>query len=429
MSRVFVWAVISYVVTLPLIGATVFVDRFTEKAVVPADILFAVVICAFALARPSRRLPLRPGVMALAGVVVAVLAFSALITGGGRAVPELVRTVYSMAVLVVFSHIRLGEDERRRIAQAWMVTAAVLALVAGLGYAAETILGLPPNTFTDAASRSLGPSIPRVASVMHANALALYLTVSVSLAAYALAARSTDARRSGCALFAVYTVVAALTFSRGFGGFVLTLTLLAAQFERLRWLWRWRRVLAVLSGVVVACVVVTLMWSVFPLERRTDSVLGIGLNTRAPAYWLLHLAGVRMVLAHPVLGVGLGEFRASFCNYTTATERSQVWPPLGCDWLPHSVWLGYAAEGGAFVLAAWIGLFAGLLAMLVRAAARARSSLAAAAFAALVGLSFDGLHIDFTHLKFVWAFLGLGIAALHTDTAGTRADPPLEQAT
>lgn len=82
-----------------------------------------------------------------------------------------------------------------------------------------------------------------------------------------------------------------------------------------------------------------------------------------------------------------------------------------------------AAETGVVGLAAWVALYAVVLARLLRSrAAPGTHSMPGVASAAMVGVLFlGGVHVDFTHVKLVWAFLGLALATC--DESGVHPGP------
>lgn len=413
-----------YVITLPLLTLTLVADPLTGKGVVAADIAFVGVLAGFVLAGQPRWLPLQRDLAAVASGLLVVLAVSAAMTGTPRAFVEVARVAYSLIVMLVLAHLRLRDDERGRVVNAWLLTALLLAAIAVVGYVAVSAFGVPAVVGIRWGSPILGSDVLRTSAFMHPNAFALYLGLSLALLVYRFAA---------CAISRVWVHVCvgllvmagALTISRGFAGLVVTLALLAMHDGAPPWLRQSRRTLAVAAGVMIMVVAVSLVWAITPLERAADSLVSVAPNTRPSPYGVLHLAAARMVLARPILGVGLDAFGSQVCHYTSAEVRAMSHPPISCDmdWDPHSTWGAYAAETGVVGLAAWVALYAVVLARLLRSrAAPGTLSMPGVASAAMVGVLFlGGVHVDFTHVKLVWAFLGLALATC--DESGVHPGP------
>lgn len=331
-------SLVAYVVSLPVFGAWAILARDVVggKSIVPADIFFVLVVGAFALAGRDRRLPLRPEVVALAAIVVGAITVAGLRTGGEHAALEIARTAYSMAVLVVLAHLRLGDEERARLLDAWLVAVVVLASLSALSYVAVVVFGGPENPLARGGSPNLGVGVVRASGSMNPTTLAIYLTLGVAVAVHRIAARAPWSGRWGLAVVLLLAGTCALTFSRAVAGMVVMIAIMAHEPDRLAWLWRARRGLSALAVIAVAVVAVTTLWPIVPLDRRSFDVVGV--DTTANPYPLFHRAAVRMLLAHPVSGVGPGEFGTNFCAYTSDAERGRTQPPVRCiAWDPHSM--------------------------------------------------------------------------------------------
>jgi O-antigen ligase len=145
------------------------------------------------------------------------------------------------------------------------------------------------------------------------------------------------------------------------------------------------------------------------------------------AHWQ---AGVRMIEAHPWTGVG-------FSNYQPVYEQYRLlnWPmPLGHA---HNIYLNVAAETGLPGLLAYLGLWAAIFALTIRALGRLSGAtrwLALGLLGAWVHLSvhhlFDNLYVNNVHLH-IGAMIGLlsaiGAAAL-TRGPSPPAHPRRQQA-
>ena len=382
------------------------------KSIRLSDLAFVAVVCAFVAAGRVRRLPLQPAIAAVAGVVVAAVAIAALRAGGGDAVTEIARTLYSMTVLLVLAHLRLDDRERAHVLNAWIASAVVLAGLSLVAYVAVAGVGMPPNLFARGGSTNLGPSVIRASGAMPATTFAIYLTLALALFVPRVAAGSRRASRWSRVTLGLLLTTSALTLSRAFVGMPVMVAILARHRDSVPWLWARRRWATALALVVVAVVALTIVWPIGPT----------GIDASTNIYPLLHRTGVRMFVAQPLLGLGMGEFGRQWCGYTSTEERSPGGSLLRCGihWSPHSVWIGAAAQGGVVLLGAWAALFVTILYALVRSRA-VGVQLPRVAAAAVVGLILDGLSVEFAHVKFVWAFLGLALAAAATDATSDRA--------
>jgi len=89
-------------------------------------------------------------------------------------------------------------------------------------------------------------------------------------------------------------------------------------------------------------------------------------------------------------------------------------PPLSefVDHDPHSTWFGWAAKCGVVGLAGWAALYAWILWQLIRPRpSEDLFNVRRLVGIALVSILLDGFHVEISHLKFIWAFLGIGIGA------------------
>jgi O-antigen ligase len=106
--------------------------------------------------------------------------------------------------------------------------------------------------------------------------------------------------------------------------------------------WRRRR-LRQLTLAVVACVPLMLLWSNSPLNRLLHPTAS---DTRSTDTRLaLWQAGLRMIAAHPVTGIGLGNFKVEVQDYAVSGTN------LNLDHIAHNAYLEIAAEMGLPALA------------------------------------------------------------------------------
>jgi hypothetical protein len=213
--------VVAYVATLPLLHPILAALGF--KRIVLADAVFAAL---FLTAAAGRRRWLRPPSVRLcaaaAGPLLAIAASAAL--AGAQPFPDLARVAYSMAVLLLFAHLRLSKQDIDRVSWTWLVTAVAISLAGVVAFVGVTMFGTRENFLAGASSPNLGPAIVRLESTMGANALALFLQPSLAVCLYLTRGRPVAGRWLRPAL-ALLLATAALTFSRGIVGVSLVLAL------------------------------------------------------------------------------------------------------------------------------------------------------------------------------------------------------------
>jgi O-antigen ligase len=386
--------VLAYVATLPLVQPVIATLGF--KRIVLADVVFPALLLAAAAGRDAWLRRPRWGLCAVAAAPALAIALS----GRLAAVepwPDVARVLYSMAVLLLFAHLRLSQRQIEAIARAWVITACAVCAAGIVAFVAVTVFGAPENVLASSSSPNLGRGVVRIHSTLGANALALFLQPSATLCLYLMRRRPQGrwARRALASLAAT----GLLTFSRGIVGLVLVLAL------GLR-----RRLLVAATAALLAAATAATWWAVFPLQAGR-------LNTRPNAYRVLHVAAARMFAARPLTGVGPGQYGRRLGEFSTAGERGAAWPPVlpSADYDPHSTWLGWAAETGLLGLAAWGALYVFIARRLLAGAPGGLPRLAACA---LAGLALSGLTVEISHLKFVWCFLGLALAARAAEKDG-----------
>jgi O-antigen ligase len=396
-----------YVVLLPIPRPVFLVQHGLGKAVYPSDVVFVAAVLIAALTRRFRRCD-----VALCGAAllpVLVVFSSAGIHGfGGTAVRDVLRVCYSMLVLGVMAHVRLDRTEIRRLLAVWVAWASVLALTAIVAEVAVLLFGWEPSALARADSRLLGPAIVRLHGPLEANAFVLYLSIAIATTFW-LAGHMRHPHVWYCS-FAVLVIAVPFTLSRGIAGLLVTIALLVCQAsDQFPRLWR-LRVPLVASALAVALVAAALtVRAILPIERNAAGRLRI--NTAESFYYVLHRAALRMLVARPLTGVGIGRFGMELPRYTSREERVNAWVRVadGRDWDPHSTWLGWAAECGIPGVLAWAVVF-GYITHRLLAGKEAPLGFPAVAAAVIAGLVVNGLHVEISHLKFIWAYLGLALS-------------------
>lgn len=260
----------------------------------------------------------------------------------------------------------------------------------------------------------------RVSSTLGSNALILYIQATIAFCVFLIGSGGTSVRQRRLLRYALVTLllVSLLTMSRGIVGLVVSLALFAyVSRDRVGVLWRARHALTCAAGLLVAGGAIATIWAVFPVGVHLNGGregFRVEVNVQKNAYYVLHTAALRMFWTHPLVGVGPGEFGRNVTRFTTPDERRSAWPPISerVAYDPHSAWFGWAAKGGIVGLAGWVVLYAWILGQLIRRGpsedpfnARCLTGIA------LVGILLNGFHVEISHLKFIWAFLGIGMGA------------------
>jgi O-antigen ligase len=197
-----------------------------------------------------------------------------------------------------------------------------------------------------------------------------------------------------------------LTGSRGgFLGLLLVLVLLAFRLMK--------RAIPALIGIAVALLVVLLVVP-NPMTRRllasglSDDFRDAGVEASNQQRLEVVKAGLRMVQANPVFGVGLGNFKARVLQYGQGD--------LEADNIAHNTYLELAAELGIAALASFLLVVGAALVSLGRTARLARSAhlplleeLAIGLHAGLWGYLVGAFFLSAQYEKFFWLVIFLTI--------------------
>lgn len=343
------------------------------------------------------RKPPAPLLLAALGTLLAVTALTAIgAVHRGLVVREALKIVEYAAIFIAafLCHSLDADDAPPR------ASVAIAAIVVAISALAQEILGAPSGLF-------IGPAIvPRIAGSLDGpNQLSAYCEIAVAtLGAWALVRPS---RLLGAALgLTVFADI--LTFSRaGWVALAVVAALLAIAGGRRAWPALKPGLAGLVAGGAGA-----VWWGIY---ARTPGVLRASLESSAYAGGVgnrdeLWSAAWRMWLAHPVFGVGAGNFELLLPAYGLFGVRTHA----------NSWYLQALAEGGILLFAATIGLLVAILAGLRRGRSlewlRDASPWAVAGLAATIALA---LHQTVDYLSFYpkvggpwWLLLGTAAATL-----------------
>lgn len=335
------------------------------------------------------------------GAYAAAMAVSSLVAAHpGAAIHETLKVVeYAVVLATAYLCYRIDAD-----AGIVLNAVAVAAIVVSLTALAQEALGAPSGLCVGSAT------IPRIAGVLEGpNQLAGYLEVSLAtLGAWALL------RRTPLVAFAmgVASCTLVLTFSRaGVAGLVAIGAILVYAGGRPAWRAMIPGFVGLAAGAIGASGWALVTHTANALRLSFDeSICAGGVGSRSD----LWLAAWHMFAAHPLLGIGAGNFESALPQYGVLGVRTHA----------NSWYLQSLAEGGVVLFAATLALVIVAVTSFARGL-RDASPWIVAAFAATIALC---LHQIADYLVFYpkvgapWCILlGIGAAAVAARNVRERA--------
>lgn len=337
----------------------------------------------------------------LAWVMIAFLGWAALTlvwapqTGAG--ITALSRYIPNMLLLpIAYTAVRGRRD----------LTLVLAAFVLGAILAAGFGIIQPPDASAIESTRATG-------TLGDPNELAAALLVGLALGAgFALARGRSPALRLG-GLVAIPLCAAGIFLSLSRGGLVaLAAVLLVGTVSAGRW-----RVAVTAILVAVAAGGVLYFTQLAPLPARERVLTANGGSGRSD----LWKVGLRIVRAHPVGGVGVGNFQTSSPNYVLqpgALKRTDlIFSPA--PKVAHNTYLQVLSEMGVPGLLLFLAVIGVCVHCTLRAARIwaqrrdvAMEALARAVFLALTGILVADFFGSEMYSKLLWALLALGPAML-----------------
>jgi O-antigen ligase len=281
------------------------------------------------------------------------------------------------------------------------------AIVCGAVLAASYGILQPPQAgLIEESSRATG-------TVGDPNELAAFLLVGLALAAgFALGRGRSPAVRIAASL-AVPVCAAGIFLSLSRGGLVALGAVLLASTV---FAGRWRLpITAILVAVAVGGLLYFTQLAPLPARERVSTANG---GTGRSDLWKL---GLRMVQAHPVTGVGVGNFPAVSADYTlqpgTITRADFIFS--AAPKVTHNTYLEIMSEMGVPGFLLFIATVLSCLACALQAArvwaARADTTMEALArgvFLGLFGMLVADFFISDMYTKLLWVMLAIGPAML-----------------
>ena len=352
----------------------------------------------------------------LTGVIVFFLSWTILsLTWAGSisaGVQDVTRYILSAFLFfIVFTAIR----ERRHVE--WLIGAFVVAALLSAAYGFVT----PPDP-------SLGESERLAGTLGDSNALAAVLVAGVVLAlALAYEIKRRPLVRAGLVGIAALCLLCNfLTLSRG-GLIALGVAMVAAIVFGGRW-----RTAAVATALVVAAS--TFAFFAFlatPTQTARVTSFGGGGSGRTD----LWTVGWRMVQAHPVRGIGVGNFQAESIHYLIAPgalHRTDL--ILNKQHVAHNTYLQVLSELGIVALVPFLIILGFSLWSMLAAARRFQQNgdpgmelVARATLVGLTGILAADFFVSGQFSKQLWLLLGLGPALLAMSRRGAEDAEPGDQ--
>lgn len=371
-------------------------DIFATTVSLPKCVLLGVLVGLATYSGIARALRARPAALLLGLLILYALVTMLTLVAAAHAGPVFRETLkwaeYAALVAAAVMCYRLDRDDA-----AVTASIAIAAIVVAISALLQEIAGAPSGLYVGAAI------VPRIAGLLEGpNQLSAYCAIVVA----ALGAWSA-VRRSILLDIAIALTICCdvLTFSRaGLVGLALVIAILAiAAGPRAGALLR-----PAAAGVAVG-LLGALWWAIY---AHTPGILRVTLAPSAYAGGVgnrgeLWRAALRMWQAHPLLGVGAGNYELQLPLYGVYGVRTHA----------NSWYLQSLAEGGIVLFAATIALVCGTIGSFVRrpfvARLRAASPWVVAALAASVAMSAHNIVDDlvfYTKVGGMWWLL-VGIAA------------------
>lgn len=322
----------------------------------------------------------------------------------------------------MFPIVYAGLRDRRHLM--WVLTAFILA-AAGVAVLAILHPVADPSAVADA-SRASGP-------ISSADQLAAELVPGLALA-LTIAGNRTRAGSARAGLVVVALLcLGGIVLSLSRGGLVALMTALAAGVLVAG---RWRGRALVTAGTLVACMALYFFaFASLPARERVTNVGGGGSGRLD-----LWTVGERMVQAHPLQGVGAGNFKLASIHYLLrpglVVRANYI---ITTPKVAHNAYLEVLAELGIVGATAFLAIvgFSLRCALLGARAAERRGDrsleiLARGLFVAMTGTLTAAIFLSINYGEYLWLLLALGPAVLRIaraeDSSPVESPTSVEQA-
>jgi O-antigen ligase len=297
------------------------------------------------------------------------------------------------------------------------------AVILGAMVAASFAVLQPPNP------EVVVESARATGTIGDPNELASVLLVGLALGGGFAIGRTRPGPLRLVAAFAVPLCAAGIFLSLSRGGLVALAALMVAGTV---FAGRWRMAITImLTLVAVGGVVYFTQLAPLPARERVSAAKG---GTGRTDLWTV---AWRMVKAHPLNGVGVGNFPNTSADYTLRPGLIERTDLIFNErpFVTHNTYLQIMAETGIPGLLLFLGIIGSCMSWALRAARiwerrgdRTMEALARSMFLGLCGMLVADFFISVMYSKLLWVLLALGPAtyaiARHEDDADADADEP-----
>jgi hypothetical protein len=351
---------------------------------------------------------------------------------------ELLGLIYLAILLFTIKNIINSKEKLVYFIKIWVVVSVAVTLI---GIAALIISLLKGELKTNAflfytEAEAAYHMLPRVDSVFrNANMYATYLLVSIVfgfILLYLAFKKKKERILLICAL-AILFLGAFLTASRQQVGIYLSSFLICAGINQYKLFRIGKYVLLSIFIILLIIAVSTTIWVVSPINLQNDiekGILRVEINSKYSWHILPHETSIRMVKAHPFIGVGLGNYGNNFIKFADwqkvesrygfmhnevrakAAQRRLVYDPL-------STYLASFAETGVIGFIALLLLFSRFIISLQKNYQSSQDDfkrkLSWFILAGFFGFLINGFVAEILTMRHFWILMALGIAVINSN--------------
>lgn len=412
---------LAFLVTLPLARLVVFEVGSTPVQL--SDVFMGAAYLGWAIKWRPHGASIKPDRIFLAACVF-LAALGVSLVGAADASKGLMKLVaYAGMVLLPTLSPRLFFDERRL---AWAVRAWLAGAATAVGVGLLTVVAFYADRSGLGGTLMCGYgtlpslSVPRVcAPFRNPNMFASYLVATLPL----LLVWSPLSKRPALRLLALgaTTLVAMLTLSAGFGGYLIAgavFVWLARRRADQPIRWRDRGLAATAVGAAIFFFAASNV-ALTPPGEGNVSMGRFDMRVSDGARLAIWKSAFATFVSHPLTGKGYGSLVAQSTDPRIALafekHRGIKGPIDPVDLEAHNLWLSVAGQSGAIGLAAFLILVYAVIRGVLRSPSSAGSELGdlrAAMFAAFTGcVLYHGIFGALEESRHVWAMLGLLVTA------------------
>lgn len=360
-----------------------------------------------------------------------------------NSIAEFAGLIYLMVVFMLVINMISTLKMAQYLLAAYVITATILSVIGLACLCAAMINGTGANNrfllFTDI--ESMAHHFPRIKLAFESpNMFLSYLHVAlVAGAILFLMQRTSKGRALMLVSISILLTTAFFTGSRRFAGLLLSLFLIMHWFTKGRAAHLFKRLLFFGFILFLLASLLTTVWLIFPMKvirEEAEKTIALKLNYAYSVHYLQIVTPIKMLRAHPFIGVGLGTYYEHFKDYVDwqwlrtsfgfepypiykemAGKRTLVFDP-------HSMYLGTLAETGVI---GFMGLCCFLMSLLIfiskrfqkyRDSTAVQKVLAGCVLAGLIGFLLNGVITDILSMRHFWFMMALGFLPISHEAEG-----------